>query len=1274
MFSISTQVRLFALPVLVFCSFGLFAQTDLEQGNQAFFQNKRQEAKEKFQKSTLNAEQKPEAHLMLSILAGMEGKDDLSYQEFEKFFNASSNPYPYLYAFWNTESVYGAGAKKPEGQRIFFEKITQDPKAHGTLKAMAWSVLANHYNSSNQHSKGKEMYAKIGDINKWALAGEFENISESGFDKAYEPITNPFDTAIFINKNGSSTKWIVPSGNRNDRWYDVKYSYFADDAIIYAQSFVNSPADQEVVFRVGTSGSIKVWINDALALVEAEERNNGMDTYAAKVKLNKGYNRILLQIGSSELNQCNFMVRLTDDAGNPVAGITAETGYKPYSKASFPLPARIPIFAEEFFEKRIDGGKGSVLDYISLATAYLRNDKGYEARKALKKAAELQPTCAYIKLQQIQAYNRSENETDAKITVEWLKENDPDNLVSLRLKFGEEVDKETYEEAHKVVDKIANLYGLEDEIYLKRIRLAALEKKQDKLISLVEEAYKKFPELYSFVDLKVDVENSINKNNAKAISILRKYLKNNYSNDAMGDLSTLYFGGNNPMQGVETYKEMIGHAPYSPGYHYNLAKFYHGSRLYDLAEAEYNTCLQIGSEVYYFWSALAANYNEKGNTAKAIECYNKALGLNPGDFDSREQLRKLQKKAEIFSYFPKVDVYEIVKKAPAPSAYPDDHSLILLDEVQKVVYAGGTSEEKRIFVVKIMNAEGINRWKQYYLQHYRMQSYNLEKAEVIKANGSKVEGSSDGAQIVFTNLEVGDAVHVTYKVKSSNGGRLARHFWESFYFTHYMPYLTTRYALLVEDGMNFKHLFSKEDIQATIEKKDEFKLYTWQQFNHPGIEFEDKIPEIADVANNLFLSSIPDWTFVSNWYYDLATSKSKVNLEVKEAVAKIFEGKTGLSEMQKARMIYEYIVSNIKYLSVSFLQSGLIPQKASHTLNTRLGDCKDVSTLFVAMCKEAGLSAELVLIATRDNGKKQMLLPSIDFNHCIAKLNSGGKEYYIELTSDKLPFNTFYDNLKNANYLHIKSEQGGQKVELAYLNPPTRNLNQVLRKTEMRLEETDVFVKKTTQKTGVFASNMRDGYRDLGQQDQFKEMQRAIAGDFNQTTLKTLKFKGLQGIGDTLEYTYEFHGPEALTEIGGMSVISVPWSERSRSSDYNFTEDRKFQMDLWNDEGDGEEETVEFTLPAGMMLAEVPQEVNLSCPVAQYTQTAKYAGNKLTLKRQLKYKKDEISLADMKEFETFYRKVVAADSRQIAMKKGTPPPAPAPAAAKPKPAAPAKKK
>ena len=69
-----------------------------------------------------------------------------------------------------------------------------------------------------------------------------------------------------------------------------------------------------------------------------------------------------------------------------------------------------------------------------------------------------------------------------------------------------------------------------------------------------------------------------------------------------------------------------------------------------------------------------------------------------------------------------------------------------------------------------------------------------------------------------------------------------------------------------------------------------------------------------------------------------------------------------------------------------------------------------------------------------------MMLPSIEFNHCIAKVYLDNKSYYVELTSDNYPFSTMGEGLKNAFSLDI-NDSLGRPVEPKYFNPTTRTKN-----------------------------------------------------------------------------------------------------------------------------------------------------------------------------------------------------------------------------------------
>ena len=162
-------------------------------------------------------------------------------------------------------------------------------------------------------------------------------------------------------------QWFKPPFERSDKWFDFTYYFQFSNSIMYAQTFVNSPIDQDVVLRSGCSGSIKIWVNDNLATNIAEERNCDLDIYANTVHLKKGYNRVLVQIGESEANRANFLIRFTDDNLNLIQGLTSTDIEQPYSKDASFKSKDLPFWAETFFEDKIKAEPDNILNYILLA-------------------------------------------------------------------------------------------------------------------------------------------------------------------------------------------------------------------------------------------------------------------------------------------------------------------------------------------------------------------------------------------------------------------------------------------------------------------------------------------------------------------------------------------------------------------------------------------------------------------------------------------------------------------------------------------------------------------------------------------------------------------------------------------------------------------------------------------------------------------------------------------------------------------------------------------
>jgi hypothetical protein len=405
------------------------------------------------------------------------------------------------------------------------------------------------------------------------------------------------------------------------------------------------------------------------------------------------------------------------------------------------------------------------------------------------------------------------------------------------------------------------------------------------------------------------------------------------------------------------------------------------------------------------------------------------------------------------------------------------------------------------------------------------------------------------------------------------------------------------------------------------------------------------------VANILFLTSIPDWKFVQNWYNDIGTGKARTNYEVKEVVASLIDGKTNLSPMQKVEKIYNYITGNISYSSVSFRQSGIIPQSPADVINTRIGDCKDVSTLFVAMCKEAGIKANLVLVKTRDNGTLGMPLPSIDFNHCMAKVNLNNQDYYMELTSQYLPFRSIYNGEINSTLLDIGDDKSVASTK--YLNPNTRERNNIKRNTSISFADKSMVINEKTYETGALAANLREGFGELSQKDRIKKIKEAIASSYPDVDISKLEYKNIdrKNAIDTVYFDLAYQLNNVTKQIGGMSIFSLPWSSKVDAKDLQINLPRQAGIDLSQlFYLDSETESITVSLPVGKKMIESLEPVTLQNDIIEYTITPKQVGNKLTFTRSFKLKKDFVPADKVPEFNTLFKKMVEYDNKELAMR------------------------
>ncbi len=706
---------------------------------------------------------------------------------------------------------------------------------------------------------------------------------------------------------------------------------------------------------------------------------------------------------------------------------------------------------------------------------------------------------------------------------------------------------------------------------------------------------------------------------------------------------------------LELQKDIAERFPYDPDALTDIANYYFDRQDYSKASQIGQQVLLLAPYVSTYWENLGVELQQQHNDEKAADAFKKAIYYNANSYSAREQLRTIQKKPSVWKAFPQTDVYELIHKS-ASDTIKDFNYYYLLDEKFAVIYPEGACEEYFTYAVKILNDKGIDDWKETNISYNSNSSYLIiEKAETVKKNGVKTPAEQNDNQIVFTGLEAGDAIVLKYKIQHYDRGRLAKEYWNKFMFNAFVPEKSSRFCLLAANNVKMYHKALNAALQPAITPYDDFTLYSWQMENSPALKSESYMPPSGDVCASVTVSTIDVWSHISGWYSDLSAEKTEEDFELKKVFNQLFpKGTGGMLQKNIAGTIYTYICKNIRYSSVSFRQGAFVPQKPSVTINTGLGDCKDLSTLFVALSKLAGIKANLVLVDTRDNGQKTMPLPSVEFNHCIVRTELDGKPYFLELTDNTLPFGSLPSNLYKAACLVIpstsKDTAGGQ---LEYIDAVNRTADRILRKSEVTIDNNDITEKINVTKTGVLSASLRYKYASLSREAQREQMEKNISGSYkNPVTITALSFKGLDHLDDSLNYSCSYTVKDEISELGDIKMMKIPFEDLVATLNNFSLNERHFPVEYWRyEEADEYETTVDITAPEGMNFIELPKDASFNFLGSTYRlHYIKKDNNHLTIERKASLRKENVSPKDYVAMKEFLNNIIKAEAKYIAFK------------------------
>ncbi len=1193
----------------------------------------------------------PRPYLGLSYLYAFQRRYQDAWTAYEnalKRLASTEATYPYLFAAWYTPKLNYNLANGNTTVLNLMERLAANADSAGILKGMANQRLGRYYLDRNQVSKADLYFSRVNAVVDWTVIGPFDNTSASGHEKLFPPEQQYDPAANYQGRNGVPARWFRISAHRRDNWIDFDRYFTQPSAIYYANTFIYSPERRTVQIRIGTSGSFKIFLNDEMIREEIEEYNNDLDTYITETDIQKGWNRVLVKCGSSGRRAANFLLRITDSRGEPIEGL--RTDVQPVEYANNPgAPARpLAHFAEMAFQAQTEAYPNHPENNLLLADTYLRSDKAIEAELTLREAIRRTPNCPIFYEQIIDAYNRGDKNDEVTRALDRIYAIDRESPTALEYKFYHFIETEQIEQATAILKRYEALRPESMELYAMQLLIYSRKEQTEKLLELSRRAYERFPMNTNFLRAQAMVTSQATRQPKSAITMYENYLRQQGNDDLLIALASLYQEQLDITGWRTTYDRLLERSPASPGYYYQMAQVYQGLRDYENAREMLQQALSICPNSSALWSKLGDVERAQDRDEEAIASYRNALEFDPTNYEARAVLRDLLGKPPAFSYFEDVNVDSILNYARRIEGDPDDAAVILFDHAQHVIYEKGASESMQEMVAKMTSRRGIDAWKEYVIPY---NSYHeellIDKAAVVKSDGSEVQADVSDNYVVFKSLGEGDVIHLKWHVKNHYAGKLSNHFFDSYYFNSFYPSYHVRYELLAPKDFTFRYATQNMDSTPSTSQVDDGIIYRWTMEDLPALSYEYGMPTLDDIGSILHISSIDTWEYMVDWYADIATTKARTSYEIREQVEEILDGRDDLSDEEKMQRIYNFITENIRYSSVGFRQGAHIPQKARDVLVNKIGDCKDVAALCIAMLREAGLRSHYVLVNTRDAGLNRHALPSIAFNHCIVAVETPRGDRYLDLTANNFPIGSIPEGDMEAFALVIRPGVASP-IYLPKQGTIPRNLT--VRTSVQMLSDFGIKGTRSTTASGTIAASLRDVFRDQPRREQEKMLLASLNASHPNVKLSALSIDNLNNLEPEVRYEYSYAVPDYLTEAGDFSIFRLPWSTYASADDALSYEEREYPYAYWPSEDTlSEQMTVE--LPRGYEPVAIPSPVKLSSAIAEYSMKYSFTGGKLIAERRFINKKSVVQPEEYAQFKSFHNSVIKEDGRQLLLRR-----------------------
>lgn len=221
-------------------------------------------------------------------------------------------------------------------------------------------------------------------------------------------------------------------------------------------------------------------------------------------------------------------------------------------------------------------------------------------------------------------------------------------------------------------------------------------------------------------------------------------------------------------------------------------------------------------------------------------------------------------------------------------------------------------------------------------------------------------------------------------------------YWSDWFFQSNLPSLHSGYTLMIPKNFNFRVKVLNAYIEPKIDFRRGKQVFLWEAYHNPAIIKEVFMPPAADSVSRLAFSPMEfnfddqvyasmTWNDIAAWYRGI----SQPSIQHTDRLTTLVDELTSDLSSTEARIkaIFDYVQEHVRYVSIAIGIGAYQPHLCADVLDNGYGDCKDMTSLTIALLRAIDVEAYPALLSTRGHRALLLKMPKVkQFDHVVTAL------------------------------------------------------------------------------------------------------------------------------------------------------------------------------------------------------------------------------------------------------------------------------------------------